>query len=343
MTDDSGRTGAQDRTAEVAEYLAAVREALADLPPSEQEDLLDDLSAHLTEVAAEDPTPLRERLGPPDRYAAELRAAADPAVPGRGRRGTAGLAAWWERIQGRLRRLDSRAGPLLGYERASEFGRLLVPAWWVLRGYLAAMVVVAVLDRHGQLGLLPRLGGSTLAGLVILAVFVAGSIWLAHRSAGLNQWQRRSVHVATAFLVLFGLAGFVDVDDNRRSGWQQVTRYVSENPYENVEDVYVVDSEGQLLTEVMLLDQHGDPLDIGWTSCEREPEGAAGTGREEEQYGQPVVTYPRCPQAAPPWLPAPDQPTATPTPAPTPGPTATPTATPATTPTPSVTPAPTPS
>lgn len=59
MTDDSGRTGtAADRTAEVAGYLAAVREELADLAPSERDDLLEDLAAHLTEVAAEDPTPL---------------------------------------------------------------------------------------------------------------------------------------------------------------------------------------------------------------------------------------------------------------------------------------------
>src|SRR5690606_36476564 len=37
---------------EVAAYVAAVRDALADLPPRERDELLEDLTAHLTEVAA---------------------------------------------------------------------------------------------------------------------------------------------------------------------------------------------------------------------------------------------------------------------------------------------------
>lgn len=47
MTNDSGQAGVRDRTEEVTEYLAAVREALADLSPSERDDLLEDLAAHL--------------------------------------------------------------------------------------------------------------------------------------------------------------------------------------------------------------------------------------------------------------------------------------------------------
>jgi len=328
MTDDSGWTGTRDRTAEVAEYLAAVREELSDLAPSERDDLLEDLSAHLTEVAAEDPTPLRERLGPPAGYAAELRAATGPA--GRAA-GGAGLAARWERLQGDLRRLDVRTGPLLGYPRASEFGRLLVPAWWVLRGYLAAMLVVAVLDRQGGLGLLPRLGGSTLVGLVLLAAAVAGSVWLARRFTDLTRWQRRSLHLASAFLVLFGLAAFVDVDAARQSGSGTVTRYVSGNPFEDVQDIYVVDGDGRLLTGVTLLDQHGRPLSIGWADC----------AEVRVRFGEPVPTYPRCPEDALPWLAtaAPD-PASDPTP--TPGGTPTPAATPAGAPTSAADPTPTP-
>jgi hypothetical protein len=320
MTAEGGQSGVRDRSPEVADYLAAVREALADLSPSERDELLEDLSAHLAEVAAEDPAPLRDRLGPPAGYAAELRAAADPAVRAGHARRTARLAGWWGDLRGGLGRLDARVGPLFGYQRASEFGRLLVPGWWVLRGYLAAMVVVAALDRSDQVGLLPRLGGSTLAGLLILAAAVAGSVWLARRTPDLRRWQRRAVYGGSAFLVLFGLIGFVDLDGNQRFGSPTVTEYVSQDPLEYVQDVYVVDRDGQLVTEVMLLDQHGNPLDIGWVLC---------GDQSDRQF---PVRYPRCPEELPPWLrvgpPEPEpspSPGATPEPSRSPEPTRSPT------------------
>ena len=68
-------------TGAVAMYLAQVRAELSDLPPGELEDVLDDVSGHLTEVATEfeaEPTieALQERLGTPRQYADELRTAA---------------------------------------------------------------------------------------------------------------------------------------------------------------------------------------------------------------------------------------------------------------------------
>ncbi|TCO19183.1 putative membrane protein [Kribbella steppae] len=68
-------------TGAVAIYLAQVRAELSDLPPGELEDVLEDVSGHLTEVAAEfeaEPTTaaLQERLGTPREYADELRTAA---------------------------------------------------------------------------------------------------------------------------------------------------------------------------------------------------------------------------------------------------------------------------
>ncbi len=68
-------------TGPVATYLAQVRAELSDLPPGELDDVLDDVSGHLTEVAAEfedEPTAasLQERLGTPRQYADELRTAA---------------------------------------------------------------------------------------------------------------------------------------------------------------------------------------------------------------------------------------------------------------------------
>jgi hypothetical protein len=65
MTEESGHTATGARGAEIAGYVEEVWEALRDLPLSQRDDLLEDLPAHLAEVVAEDPAPLRERLGEP--------------------------------------------------------------------------------------------------------------------------------------------------------------------------------------------------------------------------------------------------------------------------------------
>jgi hypothetical protein len=48
---------------------------------------------------------------------------------------------------------------------------------------------------------------------------VVGSIWLGRRTPGWGRWQRRVMYVATAFLVVVGIDGFVGLDDNQRWGW----------------------------------------------------------------------------------------------------------------------------
>jgi len=193
-----------------------------------------------------------------------------------------------------LRRLDQRLGPMIGYRKLSDFARLLAPAWWVLRGYIAAMVVVNVLDRGvnvldrgSSLGMLPRLGGSTLAGLVILTGFVIGSIWLARRTSGLSRPVRRGVHLASAALVVFGLAGLAGMDADLRlppTYTQYSETYYA--PYSEVSDVYVFDQDGNLIPDAILRDQDGIPIDLGYDDCLSE-----------------ALTYPRCPDPLPWWLP----------------------------------------
>jgi len=68
-----------DKPTAVRVYLARVRTALADLPASEIEEILEDVRPHLTEMEAELGEGARvealiERLGTPESYAAELRA-----------------------------------------------------------------------------------------------------------------------------------------------------------------------------------------------------------------------------------------------------------------------------
>ncbi|MBN9790529.1 hypothetical protein DMP17_18220 [Pseudonocardia sp. TMWB2A] len=68
------------------EYLLGLREALSDLPPAEVEEIVEDARGHLADLSDElgpgfDRAAVRERLGTPEAYAAELRAAAGYPAP----------------------------------------------------------------------------------------------------------------------------------------------------------------------------------------------------------------------------------------------------------------------
>jgi hypothetical protein len=88
----------------VAEYVAGIEKALADLPAAEVEEIVEDIGQHLSEVAGElgeevSIEALTARLGPPEQYASELRAAAGyppPASAPAATRGTfaARVAVW---------------------------------------------------------------------------------------------------------------------------------------------------------------------------------------------------------------------------------------------------------
>src|SRR5437667_8987751 len=71
-----------DQAGDVATYAASVRAALSDLPSDQAEVLLEDLEDHLREIAADAGGPLAERLGSPEQYAKELRAAYGAAQAG---------------------------------------------------------------------------------------------------------------------------------------------------------------------------------------------------------------------------------------------------------------------
>src|SRR2546423_1273755 len=75
-----------DQASDVATYATSVRAALSDLPSDQAEVLLEDLEDHLREIAAEAGGPLAERIGPPEQYAQELRAAYGTAKPGKAQR-----------------------------------------------------------------------------------------------------------------------------------------------------------------------------------------------------------------------------------------------------------------
>ncbi|WP_320065889.1 HAAS signaling domain-containing protein [Micromonospora sp. RTGN7] len=272
---------------EIAEYVTRVRAALADLPPTVRDELTEDLPEHLTEVAAEGGGPLADRLGTPEAYAADLRAAAGAGGPAAARNLDERAAAVAARLRGRLRGADARIGPILGYASASEYLRLLRPAWWFLRGYLTAMLITVV-TTGAPFGLLPRLGGSTLAALLLLAVCVAASVWLGRRGPVLTRWPRIAVRAGTAVLVIFAFAGFVDADD--RLGWNESGYQPTSEQTSDVRDVFVYDSEGRLVEHARLFDQDGNPIRLGYPDCDTDGLIAA----------KPVApAYPYCPELAP--------------------------------------------
>ena len=83
---------------------------------------------------------------------------------------------------------DLRVGPVLGYERASDFLALLRPGWWVLRAYLLAMLITVLTT--SEFYLMPELGGSVVAGFLMLVALLVGSVWLGRRERRLNLWPR---------------------------------------------------------------------------------------------------------------------------------------------------------
>ncbi|GAA0441208.1 hypothetical protein Aca07nite_29810 [Actinoplanes capillaceus] len=280
---------------EIAVYVEGVRLALAGLPPATRDELLEDLPEHLAEVLAEGGGSLTDRLGPPEAYAAELSASAGFATAGqptsRYAAVTGRAARHRARISEAVQRADVRVGPILGYARASEFLVLLRPAWWVLRGYLAAMAIAFMFDGNSRLGLMPRLGGDDFAAVLLLALGILGSIWLGRRGTPARKWPRRALRLATVYLVFFALIGFFEVDSAaKRDGYSEVG-YTGWNEFTDVRDVYVYDGDGRLISGVQLYDQDGNPIRLGEPYCDDPASGMSVPSR--------TLGYPHCPEAAP--------------------------------------------
>jgi hypothetical protein len=277
-------------TDQITAYVEAVRAALVGLPESTRDELTEDLPEHLAEVLADGVGSLTERLGPPEAYAAELRASAgfvggfpDPPPT------VDPLARLRAAATRRLGAADVRFGPLLGYPKVSDFLQLLRPGWWVLRGYLAAMVLAWFLDDSGQpIGLLPRIGGSEVVAFLLLGAAVLASVWLGRRSLRLDRFPRYALYAGSAVLVLVALGGFLSADSSSRgSGYAEVSSY--SDPYGHVQDLFVYDSRGRLVEGARVFDQNGEPIRLGSSYCYGavDPYSDARPAPEDG-------TYPRC-------------------------------------------------
>ncbi|NUW43503.1 hypothetical protein [Nonomuraea rhodomycinica] len=235
----------------IAAYAQAVRDALAGHP--DREELLEDLDDHLTEIAAESDVPLEERLGPPAAYAEELAAAYGGRPAGRQRR----------RLDLRRRLGDLHATLLRQAPYRALVGFLpdLRPGWWLLRGYVVALLVLN-LAGGGHDHIAPVNPGEW----VVVVAIVCASVWFGRRAR-----DRAARLLAVAVNVVAGLGlfgGFVTA--GHLAGYQEELQSIRADPRVIMETASGVDGEvynikpyakdGTPLTDVYLYDQDGNPV-----------------------------------------------------------------------------------
>jgi len=279
---------------EVTVYLAAVRAALADLPEEERDDLLADVRPSLIEAAAESGGNVAARLGPPEEFAAELRAAAGLQATQAAERPT-----WRE-----------RARRLAADPRVAELRRL-APIWWVARAYVVVAAIALVVGTGWSLTypVVPRIGSGTLAVvLIVLAALLSVAIGLSRRSF----WPAELILVLAAIPVLVHLA-------HKPSPPPGTVVYIETASYQrglsydgvSLSNVYPYSRDGHLLHDVLLYTGSGTPIDarsgvpdplrrVLWTKAGQPVYNAfpiryfdPGTGRVSHPDASPPVRIPR--------------------------------------------------
>jgi HAAS domain-containing protein len=308
---------------EVARYAAAVREALSDMSASKRDLVLEDLEDHLNEVAAESGLPLASRLGPPEEYAAELRAAYGAEQPVGRRR--------FPRTRRFMRSAQLQVSGWRGYRAVQEYLPELRPAWWVLRAYLAVLVVTVILRGDETIHPIPNpFSSSGLLELVAMAVAIAFSVKLGRWSRGRDgrvMWPLRAGNA------LVGLSGLLALGSmSTLPSWVNTYSAADSSGTPDVfaaapvTNIYVYTVDGKPIEGVLLYDQDGRPLNVNagaYGIDTRYPTAADGQPITNEYpqaqtgFDGAAVVPPRV--AIPPASPSPS-PSPTPSPSPSPSP-----------------------
>ncbi len=249
-------------TSAAQRYLADVEAELADLPPEERAELLDDLAMHLVAVEEEqDDRPLAARLGSSADYAAELRAAAG--LPPRAAVSARPTRAWAAGARTRI----AQIGQQRWARELRTFVPSLRPAWWVLRGYL----VVLVPSLQGIDGTrdfpVPAPWGSHLVGVLAVLVGVTASVALGQRR--LPRLIAALVLLGNAVLLTATWAALLDAPGRLSSyRFTAIVEPALRSPeafpltsvHGPVTNIFPYTAEGKPLTGVLLYDQDGRPL-----------------------------------------------------------------------------------
>lgn len=247
------------------EYAAAVRDALGDLPARDRDELLEDLDEHLAEVAAESGESLEERLGSPEAYAAELRAAYGGRAPGGG--GVPLSRRLRERAPAGVRRVHTRLLVLPPYRQVVAFAPELRPAWWVLRGYAVALAMLAPV---GDTRLVP---GDIPSWVFTLAV-IWGSVRLGRRSRTRSPgWGRALLLGANTVVAVLVIAAMADPPSSDSVAFDHgpppvvvapgITRVENVSSFSGpVYNIFPYAEDGTPLRNVRLYDQDGNPITV---------------------------------------------------------------------------------
>ena len=246
---------------EIAKFAAAVREALADLPEEDRDELTDGLEADLSESLAED---LRRTLPDPVAYAAELRAAAGLPARTRKRGALAGLAKSWHDtltdIGIAIRRNPALAGAL-------DFLDAVRPIWWITRAWLGTWLLATFFGYS-------RGYWFDAGWWIVLVGFAVISVqW------GRGNWHSRAVPALVVIGNVIAVIAFLPVmaaADNGGTGSGSFDRgysagadsVLNDPPAKGLmfngkplQNIYAYDAQGRPLHHVQLFDQSGHPLD----------------------------------------------------------------------------------
>ena len=251
---------------ELESYLAAVREALADLPSAERDDLLAEVEVSLAEAASEGDGPIAARLGPPQDFAAELRAAAGlhegaPAPPSRAEPRLMNLV---RELAARLAR-EPRMVAMRGW--LSE----LAPIWWVARAYFAVCAAALALGASWSqtFAAVPRIGTGAI-GLLLIALATVASVGLGLYARRKGRPAGRIALTLNAALLIAAVPVAFHVVGDLRQGPPIAVAVVTVPEAQPgliyngtpLVNIYPYDRNGRRLRDVRLYDSAGGPIDV---------------------------------------------------------------------------------
>jgi hypothetical protein len=290
-------------TAHVTEYAAAVRAALADVPEPDRTELLEDLEDHLREIAVESTESLTARLGTPESYAAELRAAyTGTTVPkAQPKPGLFGLA----KADYRRRFPDG-----IGWPEFLGFLREFLVLWWILRAVFAYLILGWALGGGAPR---PTNALDLVLPLVLVVISVAvGILTRNHRPRGgrLLLLIGANVLVLVAGFSTYGFDSWKDFISHPGSSVrstdyaQPAVAGASQAPtsLSGVVNIYPYSKDGKPLTGILLYDQNGNPIQTDWRqgpySLTPQPSSAPPVSNSYPQPlcgdGPPEARIPQC-------------------------------------------------
>ncbi len=253
------------RKKEITEYATAVRVALANA--ADRDDLLEDLEDHLAEIAAESGQPLSDRLGSPEAYAAELRAAYG--AESRSRHSPLRL---WHAAREKTSVLHRQLTEYHLYQVVTGFLIELRPGWWVVRGAVAIMIVCGFILHQGFWSVGP-------VRIVVILASICLSVWLGKLTrAQLPGARGRALIALLNVVMVTGLLLAIVQAEPWRGDAGNGSVYPMDQPADAGTDplsnIYPYSKDGKPLTGVRLYDQDGKPLEVpyqdnGWELDQR--------------------------------------------------------------------------